>query len=284
MILVKGRKLCVPQGEKFIGFEGDNLVETRYFKITDKELFDMEFRADIGNTGETVYLEKDMSQDDCIVLSMPICAAIVKNTPHFKYQLRAIETNGDRVWHSEKSFFVCSTAYDAHKELDEEMLDEFHRLEKLAQEHRNDAEHFADSVIQMSETISETGLEVSENMEKTKTLHDEAQSARDEAVSAKNDAVNAKNIAEEMLNKCSIDYGELKDNVYTKSEIDAYLKSKADSADVSFELAALNFNMAGLPTFDTVYTKGEVDNLIGNMDAALDELHSYALSLIGGEA
>jgi len=54
MIIVTGRKLLVPSGERHIGFTGDNLVESRIFAIYDKPLFDMEFRIDIQNTGETV--------------------------------------------------------------------------------------------------------------------------------------------------------------------------------------------------------------------------------------
>lgn len=49
---------------------------------------------------------------------------------------------------------------------------------------------------------------------------------------------------------------------YSKDTIDYILDTKADK--------------------ETSYTKDEVDNLIGDIDSALDELHNYAQALIGG--
>lgn len=52
------------------------------------------------------------------------------------------------------------------------------------------------------------------------------------------------------------------DNKASKADLDIGLSRKADKADT--------------------YTKTEVDNFIGDIDFALDELHNYAQALIGG--
>lgn len=113
-------------------------------------------------------------------------------------------------------------------------------------------------------------------------------------------------------------FSEVGDSVdaYTKAETDELLSDKADKEKTETDIGMLNFKLLGLPTFNDVYTKGEadekeavlvsqlesvmnelvlslnemyytkheVDSKIGDIDSALDELHGYAASLIGGGA
>ena len=84
-------------------------------------------------------------------------------------------------------------------------------------------------------------------------------------------------------------------NYYTKKEINDFFVSKANyiveqegiRSDINKITTSLNTKanksttLAGYGIKDA-YTKTEVDNLIGEIDSALDELHNYAQALIGG--
>jgi len=194
MIIVTGRKLLVPSGERHIGFTGDNLVESRIFAIYDKPLFDMEFRIDIQNTGETVMLEKRLSDDGSILfLKWDITAAVLKNLPALKYQLRAFEVQGERIWHSETGFFNISPSVDAQREITEVELSEFQELEKSACLYRNEAQQFSQNAA------------------------DDASRAMEYSVQAQTFRNQAESFAQQSIDG----YGGLLEKVYTKDEVDS---------------------------------------------------------------
>ncbi len=324
MIIVSGRRLLIPSGEKHIGFTGDNLVEKRIFAINNKSIFDFEFRVDLKNTGETIIPQKKLSDDgEFLFLKWDITAAVLKNTPMVEFQLRGFEADGERVWHSEKSSFYTSDSVDAQKEITQEELDEFHVLERQAAVYRNEAQAFASQA---------------------EGFCNEAQSFSNEAESFKNAAEAFSNQAGAFAQQSLKDYTELKNGVYTKTETDDKIKSDIASVivqdvgedatkvmsqkaiteglivfgesintridEVDMKVNALEMNKVSWGSVyykDETYTKtetddvidgkisfsemgiyailDEVDSKIGDIDSALDELHSYAQALIsGGEA
>ena len=86
-------------------------------------------------------------------------------------------------------------------------------------------------------------------------------------------------------------------NYYTKDEARSVFVQKSDyivetetiHSDINKITTSLNTKanksttLAGYGIKDA-YTKTEVDNLIGDIDSALDELHNYAQALIGGSS
>ena len=141
MIIISNRKLIIPQGERHIGFTGDNLVETRVFAITDKSLFNMEFRIDLEKTKETVIAEKKLSDDgETLYLTWNITSAVLKNMPAAEFQIRGFETDGEKVWHSEKGCFFVSSSVDVESEITPEQLSEFQILEQNAASYCNNAQ------------------------------------------------------------------------------------------------------------------------------------------------
>lgn len=212
MIIVSGRRLLIPSGEKHIGFTGDNLVEKRIFAINNKSIFDFEFRVDLKNTGETIIPQKKLSDDgEFLFLKWDITAAVLKNTPMVEFQLRGFEADGERVWHSEKSSFYTSDSVDAQKEITQEELDEFHVLEKQAAVYRNEVQAFASQA---------------------EGFCNEAQSFSNEAESFKNAAEAFSNQAGAFAQQSLKDYTELKNGVYTKTETDDKIKSDIASVIV----------------------------------------------------
>lgn len=47
MIKIVGRRMFIPQEEESVGFVGDNKSDVREFEITDKALFDFNFKLDV---------------------------------------------------------------------------------------------------------------------------------------------------------------------------------------------------------------------------------------------
>lgn len=112
MIQVKGRMLCVPDGEQSIGHVADNRVEVRQFLITDAAFFDFTFELDLENGMYTdvVTLEKEMVEGG-VLLTWKITAANLQYPGILRAQLRAFSEEGE-VWHSQVvSFPVSESIY-----------------------------------------------------------------------------------------------------------------------------------------------------------------------------
>ena len=112
MIEVKGRILEIPTTEYDIGFEEDNLVEIRSFKITDKRLFSYEFELDVlfsdGNKN-IISLAKKKRRNVCF-LTWIIHKEHLQNSGILMVQLRTVSASDEKVWHSEQgSFFINSS-------------------------------------------------------------------------------------------------------------------------------------------------------------------------------
>lgn len=133
MIIVSDRTLHIPPSEKRLGFTGDNRVESRVFEIKDTDLFSMEFRIDIEGKKNafSAVPEKTFSSDNgTLYLCLDITSAMLVETGTITFQLRGFDTEGDRVWHSEKNFFYVSDAVGEGEEYTEQELSQFEIIEK----------------------------------------------------------------------------------------------------------------------------------------------------------
>ncbi len=140
MIKVIGRELQIPQSERKLGFESDNLVETRKFYITDKELFDLSFKLDVAEYGCTVDLDKSTMPDGSgIILMWTVTSGIMQNSGRINVQLRAFDSATSLVWHSEMQTFFVGESVNALKEIENVPLGEFEQVEKKATAAKDEA-------------------------------------------------------------------------------------------------------------------------------------------------
>ncbi len=131
MITVSGRKLLIPPSEKRIGFTGDNKVETRIFEISDRNLFNMDFRIEAGSIGRTIVPDRQMSEDGAkLRLVWTVTGASLCLSGMLTFQLRGFEPDGDRIWHSDKAFFYVSESFSNGEELAETDVGALLEIEK----------------------------------------------------------------------------------------------------------------------------------------------------------
>lgn len=207
----KDRKAYIPESDRFIGYENDNLVETRLFEICDDELSDFHFKLDIAETLDIIDLEKTMLNNKKTVLLWKISSAAIGKGGVIRAQLRAFDNDGNKVWHSQIMDFIARESVNAKNELDEEhILSEFEQVELRATKAASEAQQYA-SVAEASvslaqefstqaQTAANSAGEHCENAgthaQQTKAFAEKAEADKNEAASAKNDAVSSKEAAE----------------------------------------------------------------------------------------
>ncbi len=211
----KDRTAYIPESDRFIGYENDNLVETRLFEITDEELSNFNFKLDFAETLDVVDLEKTTLNDGKSVLLWRISAAAIGKGGIIKAQIRAFDEDGNKVWHSQIMEFIARESVNAEKELDEEhILSEFEQVElratNAAAEAQRYAEEAAASISQVqdfSEQAKNAAISAKEHSENAgtysalaKAFAENAEADKIEVISAKNEAVSAKEEIEKALN------------------------------------------------------------------------------------
>ena len=228
----------------------------------------MEFRIDLQNTKETVIAQKNLSDDgETLFLTWSITSAVLKNTPVVEFQLRGFETDGEKIWHSEKSCFYVSTSVDVESEITEEQLSEFQVLEQKASLHSEnsqryclEAQQYRNEVQDLAQQSLADYTEIRDNTytkQETDILLDEKSNAGEvykksevdgyildvlgEVNSAKNDFNREIGI---LRTTTETAIGAAMGNVYTKDQADTLLLQKADN--------------------DDVYTKDDIDEKLKN--------------------
>ena len=145
MIKVQGRTLQISAKESFIGFENDNLVETRHFEITDESLFNFDFKLDMKHTGgvNIVDLPKEYKENSIIltweVRKEHLPAGILY------IQLRAFNDN-EQVWHSEQKIFRVPESINATNYFLSPLPSEFEQMEQRVTQAKNETLTAADEV------------------------------------------------------------------------------------------------------------------------------------------
>lgn len=130
MIKIIGREVCIPQSEKFIGFENDNGVEKRIFEICDKSLYPLFFKLDIKEANCSLELEKSVSDDgERLHLLWNIQKGILCHGQNLTVQLRAFNEDLSLVWHSDNVNFYIGKSIGEGAEYTDVQMSEFLRIE-----------------------------------------------------------------------------------------------------------------------------------------------------------
>lgn len=142
------RTAYIPESDRHIGFENDNLVETRYFEITDEDISDFSFKLDIAETLDIIDLEKVTLDDGKCVLVWEITSGAVGTGGIIRVQLRAFDASGEKVWHSQIMEFVSDASVNGEKQIDDERsISEFEQLEIRVTGAVNSAEASANAAL-----------------------------------------------------------------------------------------------------------------------------------------
>jgi hypothetical protein len=134
--------MTIPRSDKYIGFENDNLVETRVFQVPllydDIDLSLMEFKLDTqaGTTKNIIDLTKTVT--DVITLTWVVEASHLIQDGYMAIQLRAYKT-GAEVWHSEVAYVVVRASINALNSIPDPLPSEFVQMEQRVTLAKNDA-------------------------------------------------------------------------------------------------------------------------------------------------
>ena len=232
MITIKERSFEISASLRHIGYEKDNLVETRTFCIKNKELFEMEFFIDLENTLESNLLEKAFSADgNEMFLTWNISSGCLKKPGVITFQLRGVDAEGEKVWHSTKDYFLSGNSIDAYSDVTEDEANSFIQLEKNVVALKNETQVLSDSA-------RESSLKSQEYSENASALCD-------------------------VLRE---DYNGFKEELYTKDEVDEKLENKSNKQTVTAHTENLK-NPHGVTAEQVgAYTKAEIDDKINHHD------------------
>lgn len=164
MIKVSGRKLIMPQNERYIGFLKDNLAEKREFLISDKALSALEFRIDIENPACTVTPEKTVGDDGYARLTWEIGSGVTSVHGRIRVQLRALDPDGAMVWHSEICDFFIGNSVDAQSQYSDADLSGFEQIEKKVLSSKLAAQSAADEAKQYAGKAALSASELSSSV------------------------------------------------------------------------------------------------------------------------
>ena len=149
MINIVGRSLKLSAAEYKIGFEGDNLLELRIFKVEDPTLIDENFVLDVlesdGNKN-VIYLEKTVEEGSCY-LTWKIKREHLRAGNRLKIQLRTIANEAGEIWHSEPLTFLIGNSINVVDSFPPVLPSEFEELERRVINAKNE-------VISISENLS----------------------------------------------------------------------------------------------------------------------------------
>lgn len=164
MIKVSGRKLIMPQNERYIGFLKDNLAEKREFLISDKALSALEFRIDVENPACTVTPEKTVGEDGYARLTWEIGSGVTSVHGRIRVQLRALDPDGAMVWHSEICDFFIGNSVDAQSQYSDTDLSDFEQIEKKVLSSKLAAQSAADEAKQYAGKAALSASELSSSV------------------------------------------------------------------------------------------------------------------------
>ena len=152
MITISDRKLIISKDDATIGFQGDNLIETRTFELLkiykDIDLSLLDFKLDIqnGENKNIIDLEK-LIVDDKIILAWTILESHLINDGITDIQIRGF--NGDaKKWHSEIGQIRIKSSINASEVFPNPLPSEFNEMEIRVTDAKN-----------ITVTASETAVE-----------------------------------------------------------------------------------------------------------------------------
>lgn len=252
MIKITGRKLYIPQSDKIIGFEGDNLCETRLFLITDKNLFGLSFKLDVLEYNCCIDLDKQES-DSGVLLTWNITSGVTQNSGLMNVQVRGFDEKNELVWHSEIESFFVGDSVNASKQVEDVALTEFEQIEKKATLAKNEASGFALAA----------GEHVKACDSYAKQCEGYVQDCAD-SVASFSDILNAHE--KDSSNPHGVTASQV--GAYTSGEVDSKIDDAVSSLGASIGAHANEKNNPHNVTAEQVgsYTKEETDEKIENLD------------------
>ena len=232
----KDRSVYVPESDRHIGFENDNLVETRFFEILDSDLFGFSFKLDIKNNMNICDLVPYAETEESRIYSWEIKSADIGGGGTIQTQIRAFDASGERVWHSEWIEFASDSSINASKEADDEsIITEFEQLEVRVQTAINTIEASAENARNdaNSALLSAQNSAVSEEnaFDSANVSESNAKQAENFAKAAQESAMQAKNIAD------NIQYPDI------DTMLDASSQNAISNSAVSAEFAKVEQNI-----------------------------------------
>ena len=278
----KDRTAYIPESDRHIGFENDNLVETRYFDISDDDVSDFHFKLDIADTLDIIDLEKEILEDGRCVLVWKITSAVIGEGGIIRTQLRAFDENGERVWHSHIMEFVADASVNGEKQIDDErILSEFEQLETRVTSAVGMAEGYSNAAYTYSVvagTHKENSLLYSKKSESSadvaKEYAESAKESENTVISKVSEFEKNYGNASEQANKANNHYTDKSNpHAVTASQIGVYTKEETDQK--------IEDIIAGIDLSDYAKTDdvSDIEAKMGDIDEALDRIIDIAEKL-----
>ena len=256
MIKVFGRMLCVPEGEKKLGFVKDNLVETRQFKITAPALFSFSFKLELENGSHKNIMDlSPVRTEDALILSWEIPAACLM-FPGFLYaQLRGFSADGE-VWHSEIGEFTVCPSIDAEAAFPPLVPSEFSEMEKRMTATAERAEVAATMAKASTEEAATYPASIMESAEKAKE--------------------NADFTASALTDVCAI--------LQSVKEMEAAISTTEKTVQKAEEEVARQGSISRNAADTATQKVAEISAILGDMHSVLDHILSMERMYVGGES
>ena len=262
IIIKKDRSASIPQTERLIGFENDHLVEKRLFYVVDPSLNGFTFKLDVENTSDIVsltpvtdsavdaLLQESGETPSGVLLQWDITRGVLEDGGIITVQLRAFDTEGKHIWHSEKMDFIAGTSVKATEEASSEAtLTEFEQIEMRVDKALADVDAAKGDITDKYNEIVQLGDAYQEAMENVGTLEQET----------------------------AAHYAD-KDNPHevTAEQVGTYKKAEIDAKTAPFEEHLKNFSNPHLVTSEQIgtYSKAEIDAQAAATSKAIEKANS----------
>lgn len=262
IIIKKDRSASIPQTERLIGFENDHLVEKRLFYVVDPSLNGFTFKLDVENTSDIVsltpvtdsavdaLLQESGETPSGVLLQWDITRGVLEDGGIITVQLRAFDTEGKHIWHSEKMDFIAGTSVKATEEASSEAtLTEFEQIEMRVDKALADVDAAKGDITDKYNEIVQLGDAYQEAMENVGTLEQET----------------------------AAHYAD-KDNPHevTAEQVGTYKKAEIDQKTAPFEEHLKDFSNPHLVTSEQIgtYSKAEIDAQAEVTAKALEDANS----------
>lgn len=199
MIKIKERKMIISNGEENLGFVGDNNTEVREFVITDKELFDFDFKLDLKMKEYVgiVDLEKNIDADK-LILKWKVKKEHLPQSGMIYAQIRAFNSNGD-TWHSEKGSFWITGSINATQYFPSPLPSEFEQIEQQVTTARNETVAAKNIVLEKAGEVAENTKTVLDKTEIVMQKAGEVETNTNLAVQSAESAIDSANISSQAL-------------------------------------------------------------------------------------
>jgi len=278
LIRIIGREMRIPKNEESVGFVGDNKTEIREFEITDKTLFDFDFKLDLKVKSHigVADLEKN-TESEKIILKWQIEKSHLPEKGIIFAQLRAFKAT-EEAWHSEKGQFWVSEGINATEYFPAPLPNEFEQMEQRVTAAKNET-------VSAQNAVTGKADEVAANMqiilEKTDTVLQKAAEVKTnaEATAQNTDtAQNSANIAAQsladLLNMIGTDIATLTNGKLTASQIPSIAITNTFICGSEAEMLTINAQTGDV----CIRTDESKSYILQNENAAFSENWKYLQS------